>query len=95
MLITDVYFVLNGSVYLNNSAVPLLARVYKEGEGEYRTAYILRVTAVRMVHDLCNDIHVWRSPWNVLECTSTTMVYSCVLVHAHVASQGCNFNELG
>jgi hypothetical protein len=34
------------------------SRVYKEGEGECRTAYILCVTAVRMVHDLCSDIHV-------------------------------------
>ena len=30
------------------------ARLYKEGEGEYRTAYMLHITAVRMVHDLCN-----------------------------------------
>ena len=29
----------------------IVARVYKR-EGEYRTAYIVRVTAVRMVHDL-------------------------------------------
>jgi hypothetical protein len=44
----------------------ILPRVYKEGEGECRTAYILRVTTVRTIHDLCNDIHVCRSPWNVL-----------------------------
>ena len=26
--------------------------IAKEGEGEYRTAHIVRVTVVRMVHDL-------------------------------------------
>ncbi len=41
----------------------VISRVYyKEGEGECRTAYILRVTAVRTVHDLCSDFHVWWSP---------------------------------
>jgi hypothetical protein len=34
----------------------LTARVYKEGEGEYLTAYMLCVIAVRTVHDLRNDI---------------------------------------
>ena len=43
-----------------------LERVYKEGEGEYRTVYMLCVTAVRMVHDLCNDIKEV-----TLKCTST------------------------
>ena len=75
------------SVDVYTSSIP---RVYKEGEGECQTAYMLCVTAVRMVYDLCNDIHVWRSLWNVLALmqhtlvarerayTSTTMVYLCV-----------------
>ena len=32
--------------------------IYKEGEGECRTAHMPYVTAVPTVHDLCNDIHV-------------------------------------
>ena len=36
----------------------VMPRVYKRREGECRTVHILRVTAVRTVHDLCNDIHV-------------------------------------
>ena len=40
----------------------IIPRVYKEGEGECRTAYMLCIIAVRIVHDLCNDIHVCRSP---------------------------------
>jgi hypothetical protein len=54
------------AVIRSPNGMSLSSRVYKEGEGECRTAYILCVTAIRTVHDLCNDIHVWRSPWNVL-----------------------------
>ena len=59
-------YMLEESTYLSssnsNNTCMVFTRVFKEGEGECRTAYILRVTAVRTVHDLCNDIHVWRSP---------------------------------
>ncbi len=48
------------------------SRVYNEWEG--RTVYMLCVTAFRTVHDLCNDIHVRQSPWNVIECTSTDIL---------------------
>ena len=34
----------------------------KEAEGECQTTYMLHVIAIRTIHDLCNDIHVWRSP---------------------------------
>ena len=50
-----------------NPRLTLLAllRAYEEEEGECQTAYILCVTAVHTVHDLCNDIHVGLSNWNV------------------------------
>ena len=44
------------------SHIHVVSRVYKVGEGECRTAYMLRVTAVRTFRNICNDIHVWRSP---------------------------------
>ena len=47
--------ILRGDMFKINSP-PVQSRVYKEGEGEYRTAYTYmpRITAVHMVHDLCN-----------------------------------------
>ena len=47
----------NWKAYISH--VHVVSRV---GEGECRTAYILHVTAVRTFHNICNDIHVWRSP---------------------------------
>jgi hypothetical protein len=46
---------------LHSRSLSRKAIVYKEGEGECRTAYILCVTVVGTVHDLRNVIHVWRS----------------------------------
>ena len=71
------------------------ARVYEEGEGEYRTAYMLCVIVVLTVHDLCNDIHACRSLWNVLALMHTHYHYYSILVRAHVAGLGCNVYELG
>ena len=64
-----------------------LSRIYKEGEGEYRTAYMLCVTAAHTVHDLCNDIHVWRSLWNILALMRRHWhyYYYGILVCVHVA----------
>jgi hypothetical protein len=73
-------------------------RVYKEGEEECLTACMLCVTAVCMIHDICNDIHVRSSPWNVPAAgttCSTNMIYSCMQVHAHVAGLGCNVYTQG
>ena len=54
----------------------ILTRAYKEGKGVCQTEYMPCVTAVRTVHDLCNDIHLWRSLWNV---------HVLALMHTHVA----------
>ena len=48
-----------------------LARVYKEGE--YQTAYIAAWNS-------CNDIHMWRSLWNVLALVHTWLAWAVMFV---------------
>jgi hypothetical protein len=51
-------------------------------QGEYPTAYMLRVTAVRTVHNLCSDIHVWWSPYFINFKYIQPRPAMCVLVLA-------------
>ena len=50
-------------MFCNNWLRHVMSHEYcqEEGEGECQTMYMLHVTPVCTVHDLCNDIHVWRS----------------------------------
>ena len=67
-----------------------VSRVYKEGEGECRTAYMLRITAVCTVHDLCNDNSCVEV---TLECTSTHAAHTSTTMV--LAGLGCNVYVLG
>ena len=67
-----------------------------QSDQEYIEREREHVTAIRMVHDLCNDIHVWMSLWNVLALMQHTLAllwYTCACTHG-MAGLGCNVHVL-